>query len=97
VISGKRNLEKIVSSPGDATLWPFIDSQRCHYGNWIHQKKQEQLFEKESLQQLEKAHNKIHIIANAMQRKYQAGELDTARAVLADFDLAFDNMNNAIN
>ncbi|MFT6327856.1 MAG: diguanylate cyclase (GGDEF)-like protein/PAS domain S-box-containing protein [Crocinitomicaceae bacterium] len=89
--------KKIVSSPDDATLWPFIDSHRCHCGNWIHQKKQEQLFEKESLQQLEKAHNKIHIIANAMQRKYQAGELDTARAVLADLDLAFDNMNNAIN
>ena len=87
---------KIVSSPDDTKLWPFIDSDRCHCGNWIHQKKQEQLFEKEGLEQLEQAHNKIHVIANVIQRKYQAGDVDYARAVLADLDLAFKDMNNAI-
>lgn len=83
---------KIVSSPDDDVHWPFIDSDRCHCGNWIHQKKQEQLFEKEGLQQLEKVHNEIHVIANAIQHKYQTGDVETARALLPDLDLAFDNM-----
>lgn len=84
--------KKIVSSPDDDIPWPFIDSQRCHCGKWIHQKKQEQLFEKEDLKQLEKAHNEIHVIANAIQRKYQTGDVETAQNFLSDLDLAFDKM-----
>jgi len=88
---------KIESSPDDnRTLWPIIDSKHCHCGHWIHQKKQEVLFEEDTLQQLEKSHNKIHVIANAMQRNYQAGEIVVARNGIADLISAFEEMNNTI-
>jgi diguanylate cyclase (GGDEF)-like protein/PAS domain S-box-containing protein len=93
----KDNLRrKIVSSPDDLVPWPILDGQRCHCGNWIHQKKQEQLFEEEVLEQLEQAHTEIHIIANAMQGKYQAGNIEAARADLVDFELSFEAMKNTV-
>lgn len=80
----------------DVTSWPIIDNRLCHCGCWIHQKKQEQLFEKEAIQQLEQAHDKVHAIAHVIQNKYQAGDIETARMVLVDLELAIEEMNNAL-
>ncbi|MEH6445766.1 MAG: EAL domain-containing protein [Oceanospirillaceae bacterium] len=88
--------EKMLSSLDDVKPWPILDSQLCHCGNWLHLRKQEQLFEKESIQRLEDVHDKIHFIANEMQREYQEGNTETARADLNNLELAFDEMNNAI-
>lgn len=88
----KQLRNKILSSPDDDILWPFMDSNRCHCGSWIHQKKQEQLFEKEDLQQLERAHKEIHVIADVIQHKYQTGNIEAAKTFLPDLYLAFDNM-----
>jgi hypothetical protein len=84
--------KKIVSLPEANLSWPLMNSKDCHCGNWIHQKKQEQLLEKEEFKQLEQAHNEIHIIAKEMQSQYQIGDIETAQAFLPDIELAFKKM-----
>ena len=86
---------KILSSPDDIVYWPILDSEFCHCGNWIHLQKQTQLFETKEIQNIEQALYKIHDVVSSIHYKYQAGELDAARADLAKLELAFDEMNNA--
>ncbi|MGB5445653.1 MAG: hypothetical protein WBM99_09115, partial [Psychromonas sp.] len=88
---------KIESSPVDVKPWPILDNQRCHCGNWINREKKEQLFAKEDMQRLEQVHNKIHFIADAIQRKYQGGDIETARANLPELELAMDEMSKAVD
>ena len=85
----------VLSPPNDNILWPIIDSKLCHCGNWIQQKKQEQLFKKRDMERLDQVHEKIHDIANEMYGKYQAGEFETARAILIELELAFNEMTDA--
>lgn len=85
---------KISSLPDDISLWPIIDSQLCHCGNWIYREKKKQLFEKVNIERLEQAHNKVHLISHAMQSQFQEGNIDTARTTFADLELAFDHMSN---
>ena len=88
---------KIISSPNDVMAWPIIDSKKCQCANWIQQKKQEQLFTKDCIQQLEKVHNKIHSIAKEMRHKYQQGEFENARDSLSNLELAVNEMNNQLD
>tara|TARA_R110001592_G_scaffold281911_1_gene549526 strand:- start:18503 stop:22108 length:3606 start_codon:yes stop_codon:yes gene_type:complete len=88
----KRN---VLSAPDNIKLWPILDNQRCHCRNWIHLKKQQQLFTEVDMQRLEQAHHKIHDIAYVIQGKYQAGKLVAARADLTELELAFDELINA--
>ena len=74
--------------------WPIMDNSLCHCGSWIHQKKQEQLFDKMALKQLEQAHDKVHVVAHAIQLKNQTGELKAARNILGELEIAFEEMNN---
>jgi len=74
--------------------WPIMDRKLCHCGNWIHQKKQEQLFDKKALKQLEITHDNVHVVAQAIQLKYKAGDLKAARKVLGKVEVAFEDMNN---
>jgi len=84
------------SSTDDDNFWPIIDSQLCHCGNWILQKKKEHIFEEKCIAQLEKVHNKIHMIAHTIQYKYQEGDIKGACAELAELELAFNEMNNTV-
>lgn len=87
---------KIVAPPDDVAPWPILDSKMCHCGNWIRLKTQEQLFEKEYMLQLEQAHHDIHTIAQQMQRQYQSGNIQAARADLVEFELAVGVINKVI-
>jgi len=82
----------VIALPVEVKSWPVIDSKHCHCGSWIHQKKQEQLFENKTLQRIEKSHDKIHEVAHKIQRLCQTGELITARTELIEMELAFKKM-----
>ena len=83
---------KVMSSPNNITQWPMLDNQYCQCGNWIKQKKQEQLFDINELQKLEKEHNKIHRFAQTVKSQYDSGKIKESRANLAKLDLAFKEM-----
>ena len=86
----------IQSSPEEVELWPIINSQNCPCGEWINRAKQEGLFEENSLKQLEQTHEVLHLIAHSLLLQYQNGDIDAARNDLAEFQTAFDKMNNAL-
>ncbi|WP_166422358.1 EAL domain-containing protein [Paraglaciecola sp. 20A4] len=87
---------KVEATPNNVKPWPILDSTACHCGNWIRLKTQEQLFARGSMLRLENVHDEIHAIALEIQRKYQSGDIKTARADLSVLALAFGVMNNAI-
>ncbi len=85
----------VLSSHCHSDFWPIINSQNCHCNNWINRKKQERLFKKKSIKRLTEAHDKIHTLANTIKRKHQAGEVESAQALLADLELVFNEMHSA--
>ena len=88
-------IDNIMSSPNEVTHWPILDTKHCPCGKWIGREEQGQLFEVEGLQRLGRAHDEVHMIAHAIQSKYQEGDVEATRAVLADLQLAISEMSNA--
>ncbi|WP_426359398.1 PAS domain S-box protein [Pseudocolwellia sp. HL-MZ19] len=86
-------IKKIVAPSTDVRPWPIIDSKECHCGNWIRSHMQEQLFANEMMLHLESIHKEIHVIAKAMQLKYQSGQRESARSDLTDFVEVFKILN----
>lgn len=85
-----------IQSPQKIEHWPIINNKRCPCGTWLKRAKQEQLFTAEDINQLDNAHNTMHLIANDLFKKYQDGEIDSAREGLTDLQTAFENMINTL-
>ena len=86
-------INNIKSSPEEVEHWPIMDGKHCSCGSWITRAQQEQLFEAESLMQLETAHNAFHLVAQALLLQYQNGNLDVAREGLTELQAALNNMD----
>jgi len=86
-------ISNIQSSPEVIEHWPILNSNNCPCGIWIKRAQQDQLFEAEVLQQLDRAHEELHHIAQELHLQYQDGNVDTAREGLVRLQTAFDNMN----
>lgn len=74
--------------------WPIMDSKHCPCGTWIRRAKQEHLFEQVNLAQFEQAHENVHLKAHSLLLQYQGDDIDSARAGLSEFQMAFNDMNN---
>ncbi|WP_413702389.1 EAL domain-containing protein [Psychromonas sp. KJ10-10] len=82
----------ILLSPDNLLPWPIMDNQQCQCAHWINQQKQEKLFEKNALLQLEKSYQDVHFIASSIKAKYNQGEIETARTMLSSLTIAFEGM-----
>ncbi|RKZ89049.1 MAG: hypothetical protein DRQ39_01370 [Gammaproteobacteria bacterium] len=89
-------VSNIQSEPTDTEHWPIMGGKHCHCGHWLKRAQQERLFEQKCLDNLNKAHDKIHIIVNDLLLKYQSGDIDTARDGLSKLQKSFDEMNNIL-
>ncbi len=87
---------KTQSQPADNQHWPIMSEQHDPCGQWIKRAYKEGLFDQEDIQHLEYAHKNVHIIAHAIQRKYQEGDMNTAKNELALLQPAFDEMNQVL-
>lgn len=65
--------QKLLSPYNPVIFWPILDSETCQCSSWIRRNKQEQLFKKECLQQLENIHEQLHNIANKIYITFQQG------------------------
>jgi diguanylate cyclase (GGDEF)-like protein/PAS domain S-box-containing protein len=72
--------------------WPIMCSKQCHCGSWIKRARQELLYTVGGLIQLDKAHEALHLAAQALHIQYKAGNVDAAREDLPKFQRAFDSM-----
>jgi diguanylate cyclase (GGDEF)-like protein/PAS domain S-box-containing protein len=91
-----RFIENILSAPESDNCWPIMDDKLCPCGSWLKRAKRAQLFNKEGLKRIEKAHEKVLLIANDLLIKYQEGELDGSRNGLNKLQAAFEDMSKAL-
>lgn len=89
-------VSNIQSLPEDIEQWPIINNNLCPCSFWIKKAMVEQLFEQEHLEQLDQAHDELHLIAHGLLLQYQDGDVDAARKGLPDLQTYFDNMNNVL-
>jgi len=90
-------INNIQSPPADVERWPIMNSKHCPCGTWIKRAKQEQLFEGEGLNKLDKTHEALHLVAQALHLQYQEGDVDAARKGLPELQAAFDDMSYVLD
>lgn len=90
-------INTIQSTPEAIDHWPIMNSKNCACGTWIKRARQEQLFAAESLKQLDKAHNALHLVAHSLLQQYQDGHVDSAREGLPEFQTSFDKIESALD
>ena len=76
--------------------WPIMDSKHCSCGNWIARVRHRRFFAEKQLIQLEQAHEEVHFIANQILFKYGGSDIEADQSALADFNFAFNKMNDAL-
>jgi diguanylate cyclase (GGDEF)-like protein/PAS domain S-box-containing protein len=86
----------IKTSPGKVSLWPIMVRDKCHCSYWSRRAHHENLFNKQSLEKHDRAHETMHVIANDLYEKYQHGERDAAIKGLDKLQEAFDVMRNSL-
>ena len=86
----------IKTAPGKISFWPIMASDKCHCSYWSRRAHHENLFDKQSLEKHDRAHEAMHIIANDLYEKYQKGERDAAIKGLNKLHAAFDVMRNSL-
>jgi diguanylate cyclase (GGDEF)-like protein/PAS domain S-box-containing protein len=86
----------INTAPGKVSFWPIMVSDKCYCGYWSRRAHHENLFDKQSLEKHDRAHEAMHVIANDLYEKYQHGERDAAIKGLDKLQEAFDVMRNSL-
>jgi diguanylate cyclase (GGDEF)-like protein/PAS domain S-box-containing protein len=93
-----RFIANVNMSPNNIEHWPILNnSKHCPAGAWISRAKQSDLFTVESIATLEKAHDIMHEIAQDIHQQYNDGDIESARKKLPALQLAYNDMNNAID
>jgi hypothetical protein len=82
----------IKSSAGDLKDWPLMSGKHDHCGKWLRREQQELLFSHEDLAGLDKLYQEFHQIAQSLFLRYQAGDIEEAKAGLVEFYKAFDKL-----
>ena len=94
----QKNVEATLqSSPDTIQHLPILKKTECHCGVWVRRVRKEHLLDENSLQKLENAHNLMHDIADNLFKKYQQGELDSAREGIKELQIAAKNMQNTLD
>jgi hypothetical protein len=89
--------EKIQSTIEQKKNWPIKKRTKCHSGIWLKRMEQEQLFDSDWLESLDKAHNSMHDIADDLFDLYQNSHLETARNKLKDIRFSFNTMHDLLD
>ncbi len=82
----------IQASAGDAKDWPLMSSKHDHCGKWLRREQQELLFSHEGLAGLDMVYQEFHQIAQSLFLRYQADDIEGAKAGLVEFYTAFDKV-----
>jgi diguanylate cyclase (GGDEF)-like protein/PAS domain S-box-containing protein len=87
-----RFANNIQASAGDMKDWPLMSGKHDHCGKWLRREQQELLFSHEGLAQLDKVYQEFHQISQSLFLKYQADDIEEAKAGLVEFYTAFDKV-----
>mgnify|MGYP002148111298 CR=1 FL=1 len=92
----ERFINTVHSSAENGEHRPIMNSKRCPCGSWLKREKQEQVFESASLEQLNQAHEALHLVAQSLPLHYQEGDEDSVRHSILELQTAFDSMSDAL-
>lgn len=87
-----RFLGNINASADSVKDWPLMSGKNDHCGKWLRREQQELLFSPEGLARLHKVYEEFHQTAQRLYLRYQAGDIEEARAGLAEFQMTFDKV-----
>ena len=87
-----RFVSNIQASAEEVKDWPLMLGNNDHCGHWLKREQKELLFTQEGLNQLHNAYAEFHEIAQSLRLKYQAGDIEEARAGLVEFQITFDKV-----
>jgi EAL domain-containing protein (putative c-di-GMP-specific phosphodiesterase class I) len=89
-------ITNIQSSSEDIKHWPIMNIKHCHCSDWLKRAQQTQTFEQQWFDNLEKAHVKIHALADDLRGKYQHDHIELARDGLAELHTTFDDISKML-
>ena len=72
--------------------WPLMNPKQCSHGAWLKRARNEQLFNADWLQELELAHDNMHMIATDIMKKHQNKDEHVTKAELYKLQQAFKSM-----
>jgi diguanylate cyclase (GGDEF)-like protein/PAS domain S-box-containing protein len=76
----------------DVKDWPLMSGKNDHCGKWLRREQQELLFSDEGLARLDNIYQEFHQIAQSLFLRYQAGNIEEAKAGLVEFYITFDKV-----
>jgi diguanylate cyclase (GGDEF)-like protein/PAS domain S-box-containing protein len=79
-------------SSSNTKKWPLMNPKHCSHGAWLKRARNEQLFNDNWLQNLEHAHENMHMIATDLMIKHQNKDAHVTTLDLHKLQQAFDSM-----
>ena len=80
------------SGSNNTKKWPLMNPKQCQHGAWLKRAHNEQLFDNDWLQLLEKTHQNMHSIATEIMIKHQNKNQVVSSAELDELYLAYEKM-----
>ncbi len=87
-----RFVSNIQASAEDVKEWPLMSGKNDHCRQWLKREQKEQLFTQDGLNRLQQIYEEFHHIAQGLCFRYQAGNIEIARAGLPELQIAFDKV-----
>jgi diguanylate cyclase (GGDEF)-like protein/PAS domain S-box-containing protein len=79
-------------SSSNTKKWPLMNPKHCSHGAWLKRARNEQLFNDDWLQELDHAHENMHMIATDLMIKHQNKDVHITSLDLHKLQQAFDSM-----
>lgn len=89
-------ISDIQSAPEELEHWPIMDTKHCPCGLWVKRAIKEKTFKADDLEQLNEAHEKLHLVAHALLLQYQSGKCQQARDDLPRLELVYNEIHTIL-
>jgi len=87
------SLEKALNSPpSENQRWPLLDVDSCHYSALINRARQENSFESEEIENLNKVHLEMFTLARTAFNAQKSGDLEHASKLLEDINKTYTQL-----
>lgn len=79
-----------------AAYWPIMRPGKSHFGRWLRQAQQQELYNKEWLQELCSLHEELLQHGTVLMQQFWAGQIESARAGLAELEEIYKRLDDSL-
>ncbi len=88
---------KIMSLPSDASVhWPILNKKKCHMGVWLHRQSHDNVFDQETISDLQHSHAILHLTAQDLAINYESGDVESAKQSLSKLQTIVTALKNIL-